>query len=210
VSPAAGEIHRAILHGFAASGRPPSWQQLRSIAARVELGAVLAELHDGDVVRLDGHGEIRAAYPFSAAPTTHVVTIAGGPSAYAMCAIDALGMAAMLNRDIAVHSVDPQSGTEIQVTITGGEAVWDPATAVVLVGSIAPTKIVNGECCPPDTDQACAAPAADRCCAVMNFFTSTSTAQIWLAAHPDVNAEILTQRQALRLGNDIFGQLLDQ
>jgi hypothetical protein len=44
----------------------------------------------------------------------------------------------------------------------------------------------------------------------MNFFTSTSTAQIWLAAHPDVNAEILTQRQALRLGNDIFGQLLDQ
>ena len=43
----------------------------------------------------------------------------------------------------------------------------------------------------------------------MNFFTSSDTAQAWIAAHPQVSGVMLSQGQALRLGVDIFGRLLD-
>ena len=45
--------------------------------------------------------------------------------------------------------------------------------------------------------------------AVMNFFTGTETAGAWVAAHPRAAGTILTKEQALRLGVDIFGRLLD-
>jgi hypothetical protein len=55
---------------------------------------------------------------------------------------------------------------------------------------------------------ACVTAAADRCCGVMNFFGSPDTAGAWLSAHTEVAGMVLTQRQALRLGTDIFGHLL--
>jgi hypothetical protein len=51
-------------------------------------------------------------------------------------------------------------------------------------------------------------PAADRCCTVMNFFTTPDAAQQWAAKHPQVTGTILNRQQALRLGVDIFGSLL--
>src|SRR5262245_4448470 len=83
VSPAARSVHRAILRAFAVTGTPPD-------PATLAAPEVLRELHDRDVVRLEEHGLIRAAYPFSARPTPHVVAVDGGPSVYAMCAVDAL------------------------------------------------------------------------------------------------------------------------
>lgn len=113
----------------------------------------------------------------------------------------------MLGRDTTITSTDPTSGDQIGVTVRAGQATWNPQTTVVLVGSDTTAQPTAGY--PPQSDQACAIPAADRCCGVMNFFTTTDTAQQWLAAHPDVAGVILTQRQALRLGVDIFGGLLD-
>ena len=40
--------------------------------------------------------------------------------------------------------------------------------------------------------------------------TSGENARRWAATHPEVSGVILTQRQALRLGVDIFGHLLDE
>jgi hypothetical protein len=34
-------------------------------------------------------------------------------------------------------------------------------------------------------------------------------ARAWLAGHPEVSGVVLSQEQALRLGVDIFGHLLD-
>jgi Alkylmercury lyase len=87
------------------------------------------------VIRLDEHGRVRAAYSFSGVPTPHTVAIDGGPTVYAMCAIDALGIADMLGRDITIASTDPASGQEINVTVHSGRASWTPGTAVVFVGS---------------------------------------------------------------------------
>jgi hypothetical protein len=78
-------------------------------------------------------GEIAVVYPFSGCPTAHRVSIDGRPEVYAMCAIDALGIAAMLELPIEVLSRDPVNGGEVWVRVDPGVgAWWDPEQAVVL------------------------------------------------------------------------------
>src|ERR1035438_3596517 len=74
-------VQRQVLRSFATTGRAPTASGLAETAARygTTAGEVLAGLHAGDFVQLGPGGGIRAAYPFSAAPTPHVVRIAGGP-----------------------------------------------------------------------------------------------------------------------------------
>src|SRR5262245_17244621 len=115
LSPAARGVHRAILLGFATAGAAPDRMALDRQTAGRDATAALGELHELDVVRLDDNGDVRAAYPFSAVPTAHLVTIDDGPRVYAMCAIDALGIAAMLGRRITIASTDPVAGTDITV-----------------------------------------------------------------------------------------------
>jgi hypothetical protein len=208
VSPAARALHREVLGTFAATGLAPDREELGARVLDWQLAPLLTELHEGDVIRLDDRGEIRAAYPFSAVPTPHRVAIDGGPTVYAMCAIDALGIAQMLGRDTAITSSDPVSGEQVSVSIHGGEAAWTPETAVVFVGSTAAADC--GDCCEPgEAGPGCDRPAAERCCTVMNFFTTADSAAAWQAAHPEVSGVVLSQPQALRLGIDIFGHLLD-
>ncbi len=104
----------------------------------------LAELHHKDVIRLDEAGQIRAAYPFPAASTGHLVAIDAGPTVYAMCAIDALGIAAMLDRNITITSADPVTGAQIAVSIQRGQATWRPGSAVVFVGAATPAATPGG------------------------------------------------------------------
>jgi hypothetical protein len=211
VTPAARAIHQAILRAFATTGHAPDTSALAAATPPGHrLAALLTELHDHDVVRLDHHGQIRAAYPFSAAPTSHLVAIGGGPTVYAMCAIDALGIADMLGRNTTISSTDPISGHEIRVAIGNGRADWTPDTAVVVVGSDTAAASTGGACRrPDDAERAGSVAAADLCCGVMNFFTNPDSARAWITAHPRVAGMVLNQEQALRLGVDIFGRLLD-
>lgn len=200
VSVPARIMHRTILRTFAATGQVPDRGALHdSTPAGHDVDVLLAELHDLDVVRLDTDGHIRAAYPFSALPTRHVVAIEDGPSVYSMCAVDALGIAEMLGRDIVITSTDPLTDEPVVVTIRAGRAVWLPEAAVVYVGANQPAEFTPGQI----------VAAADRCCTVMNFFADPKTAQQWIAANPTVAGVVLTQGQALKLGADIFGRLLN-
>ncbi|HEV8569198.1 MAG TPA: organomercurial lyase [Actinoplanes sp.] len=86
-------------------------------------------------------------------PTSHAVAIVGGPTASAMCAVDALGIVPMLGRDVTIASTDPYSGEPV--------------------------------------------------------FTSHTNANAWLDEHPAVSGVVLTKKQMLQLGVDIFGTLLE-
>jgi hypothetical protein len=99
-------MQQAVLRSFAATGRPPAKEALDRVAADGSLTAqeVLSALHRGDYVRLDTAGRIVAAYPFSPGPTRHRVTLPGGRTVFAMCAIDALGIPAMLDTDAKIDS----------------------------------------------------------------------------------------------------------
>src|SRR5260370_543570 len=114
---------------------------------------VLAELDREDFLTLGADGTIRAAYPFSATQTPHRVRISGGAEAWSMCAIDALGIPAMLGRDVVITSADPVTGATVTVTAGPGRStVWEPRSAVVFLGS-----------------RSCPGPAATVRCGALNF-----------------------------------------
>ncbi|MEU4291746.1 alkylmercury lyase family protein [Kribbella sp. NPDC026596] len=173
--------HQLILRSFAATGRAPDDLQAE----------VLQSLHDVDAIRLTSYGEIAVAYPFSAVPTRHRVRIGEQVEAYAMCAIDALGIAPMLGQDTVIESVDVTNGRPIRVVTRAGVTSWEPAGALVFIGA-----------------DAGGGPSADCCCDYLNFFTDSSSARAWVAAHPDVPGQIINQSDAESLAVWLFGQLL--
>lgn len=205
-------IHRQVLYGFATGGRAPGRAELAASAQVTEADAerALAWLHEHDLLRLDEAARIRSAYPFSAVPTGHRVRIEAGPEVFAMCAIDALGIAAMLIRAITVTSADPVTREEIivQVAADGRTATWRPDSTVVYLGQ-------RGDCAPCDgpatgSSDGLGGPAAeDVCCGQVNFFATTDNARTWAAAHPGVTGQILPQPKALLLATEVFGPLLD-
>ena len=200
-------VQQQVLRSFATAGRPPAAPALAETAARygTTADAVLARLHTTDILRLGPHGEIRAAYPFSGVPTRHVVDIDGGPRVHAMCAIDALGIAAMLGSRVVITSADPGTGGPVAVTVQadGKTAAWQPRTAVVFSGQRFPAG-------PDDAGPGSPAmpAAAEVCCGYMNFFVSDASAAAWAGTHPEVTGSVLDQIAALHEGRAIFGPLL--
>ncbi|MFK0294417.1 alkylmercury lyase family protein [Streptomyces sp. NPDC090442] len=206
-------VQQAVLRHFATTGRAPDTARLEAATggaadtALRPVNEVLAELAREDFLTLDENGRIAAAYPFSATPTRHRVVIDGGTRgtqgihAWAMCAIDALGIPAMLGKDVVVHSSDPVTGEPITVTLAATDtatgtnqdshAIWEPSTAVVFVGR----RSYSG-------------PAAAVCCDALNFFASGATARAWKADHPDVHGRLVDQSQAEHIGRRVFGPLL--
>jgi hypothetical protein len=201
-------VQQRVLRAFAESGQPPTRADLDDAATPFTADNVLAALHAADFLRLRADGVIGAAYPFSAVPTPHVVEIEDGPRVFAMCAIDALGMAAMLGRNVTIHSAEPGTGAPISVRVRAGKerAVWEPATAVVFAGQ-------RSDCGPrtqPEPSAKTAVPsiAADVCCGSINFFTTKASAKRWAHAHPEIIGQVLSRKDALRTGVRIFGPLL--
>jgi Alkylmercury lyase len=186
-------VHQVVLHAFAATGAPPGRDLLDPAARPFDSGQVLAELAAGDYLCLGQDGQITAAYPFSATPTPHTVQITGGAVTWSMCAIDALGISAMLSTPVQITSADPATGERVTVAVTRSSATWDPDTAVVFAGR---------------TASACPGPSAVTCCGHINFFTSHATAAEWAGARPGITGAILSQARALHTGQQIFGQLL--
>ena len=186
-------VHQAVLRSFVRTGAAPGIASLAEHAEPFNLSQVLAELADGDFLYLDRAGQITAAYPFSALQTRHRVRISGGATAFAMCAIDALGVSAMVGLPVVIESADPSTGEPIAVEVDGANSTWDPPTAVVYVGRTAGER---------------AGPSASVCCGYINFFATRAAATAWAASHPEITGGILGKARALQVGIGIFGQLL--
>jgi hypothetical protein len=190
----ARQVHQAVLGAFARTGQPPARGELERLARShgAGPGAALAELAEADVMAFTADGEIRAAYPFSPVRTPIQVSWAGGPAVYAMCAIDALGMSAMLGRPVTITAAEPGTGRVITVSADGDRARWQPRTAVVFAGSA-------GDACRP---------SADCACGYINFFATARAARAWARRHPEVTGRLLTRQGALGIGIAEFGALL--
>ena len=190
----ARQVHLAVLAAFIADGHPPASAALDRLARAYggEPGPVRAELAATDVLAFTADREIRAAYPFSAAPTPIRVSWAGGPPVHAMCAIDALGMSAMLGRPVTIIAAEPGTGRIITVHADGGQARWTPRAAVVFAGAAG--------------EPSC--PSADRSCGYINFFTSARAARAWARRHPEVTGTVMSRQGALHCGIAEFGTLM--
>ena len=187
------ELYVWILRHFATGGRPSS-AATRDAAATLGLDGAsgLDALVREDLVHLDGGGEIAVAYPFSGRATVHRVRFPNGQEAYAMCALDALGIAPMFDQAITIASRDPVSGEEIGVHVApSGEAAWQPESAVVVAGATAG----QGDSC-------------QSCCPVLNFFASADNAERWLDQHAHVRGQVITMQEAILAGRAVFGDVL--
>lgn len=193
LDPAEKALHRAILRTFAGTGRPPAPGDLdpASAGSGRSTADLLAALHDLDAIRLTPDGQIAVAYPFSATPTRHRVRIGDRTDVFAMCAIDAVGMSAMLGEDTRIDSTDVTTGQPITVAMIAGHTRWDPPGAVVFVGA-----------------DAGGGPSADSCCDYLNFFADEAAATAWTTTHPQIPGRVLTQAEAEDLGTRLFGPLL--
>jgi hypothetical protein len=187
-------VHQAVLRAFVHTGTAPGIADLVGASEPHSASVVLAELAAGDFLCLDRAGQITAAYPFSTLPTRHRVRIADNATVSSMCAIDALGISAMVGHPVVIESADPSTGEPVTVNVDGASSTWDPATAVVYVGR------TGGEC---------EGPSASVCCGYMNFFASRAAADAWAASHPQITGGVLSQDRALEVGIAIFGHLLD-
>jgi hypothetical protein len=190
----ARRVHLAVLAAFTATGQPPPPAELERLARAHggPRGPVLAELARTDVLAFTADGQIRAAYPFSPAPTAIRVSWPDGPQVHAMCAIDALGMSAMLGRPVTITAAEPGTGRTITVAVDRDRALWKPRTAVVFAGAA----------------DGASGPAADRSCGYINFFTTARAARAWIRHHPEVTGTLMRRDGALKCGIAEFGALI--
>lgn len=188
-------LYRWILERFADATSPDAGAVAEHAAALgLNTGDALATLAREDLVHADERGAIVVAYPFSGRPRGHRVLIDNSRTVQAMCALDALGIAAMLDQPIEVTSCDPSSGAEVWVRVHPGEgAWWEPRSAVVLAGS-----------------SCCDGPSYHGCCDVLNFFESAGRAAAYLDHHADVNGLPISITEAIEAGRAIFGDIFKE
>ena len=181
------KLYRAILERLAA-GKRPDEKWLTDEGAATE---AVDRLAAADLIALDAEGGVALAYPLSAHPSRHRVELDDGRQLWACCAIDALGIPAMVGVAGTVVAQTPGGEGEVHVQVgPRGEPIADPVEAVVLAG-------VAG-----DGTTAC------RACPFINFFGSEATASAFQEQHPEMTASVLSIANAATAGRRLFGDLL--
>lgn len=184
-------LYRALLPAFAATGAPPPLADAAAGAGLTTNRArtALYELAAADLVSLDGDGTLAGAFPLSARPTRHRVQVQHGPVLHAMCAVDALGVPAMLGRTAVVTSTDPASGEPVQVQVTqDGRLDVEPPDAVVLLARTGEGQL------------------ATACCSVIDFYADSASARRALD-RPGTRGTVLSVAEAYALAGALFADL---
>jgi hypothetical protein len=189
-------VWRTVLRLYVELGRAPLIAELAATTdiTTNKLVALLNDLESRDLVGLDRAPEqIRLAYPFTETETDHRVDL-NGRTLRALCAIDALGVAAMYGSDTTIISRCRHCGKAVQVTTAAaGRELADvnPSHSMVWY------------------DFAYDGSAASSCCPSIAFFCSPSHLQLWQEASTNPRAGIgLSMGEALEVGRAIFGPIL--
>jgi alkylmercury lyase len=189
-------VWRTTLQLYAKYGRAPSTIELAADAdiAVDRLTDLLAELDGRDQIGFErATARIRWAYPFTEANTGHRVEL-NGQTLRALCAIDALGVAAMYRADTTITSPCRHCGTTVSITTAAaGRALAHvyPSDATVWY------------------DFAYEGRAAASCCPSIAFFCSAAHLQSWKDSSQAPRVGIaLSMDEALELGRAIFGPVL--
>lgn len=184
-------IRIAILRAFATRGHCPDVAELASETGvpTQEVKSALAELARRDLVVLGEGGRLTGAYPFTANETRHSVR-RSDLVLRAMCAIDALGVGAMLGEDTEVLSTCRACVCPIAVKTSEEGMELDtlhPPEAVIWVG-----EVYSGNC------------GATSLCDSIAFFCSDEHLQEWRSSAEAVRGHRLTVEDAHQVGCAIF------
>lgn len=193
--PATDRVRVALLQLYSEDGRAPTTGALAERAGLnvTSVQTLLEELRRRDLVVLDGE-RIVGAYPFTDRDTGHRVTL-DGRVLNAMCAVDALGIAAMTDRDITIASRCRHCGAPIRIASRDqGRALAqiEPRTAVMWQ-----SIRYEGAC------------ATNSLCATTAFFCSDDHLSAWCREQAADEAGFrLSIEEGLEAGGALFGPSL--
>jgi len=193
IDPLARTVLRAILERFIAAGPPVTAEEVAGLLRAREPAEVykaIARLDEKDLI-LAQDGQVILAYPFSATPTAFQLVFADGRERYAVCAIDALGVPAMVDQPVTIRSRCHHCGEPLEIFARPDGPVGG-AGIMVWVGERGDVR-----------RRACTS-----ICLTLNFFRSEEHLRGWREAHPDVLGAAATLAEAFKLGAKIFGELL--
>jgi mercuric reductase len=189
------EMRRAILELYARLGRAPAPEEITWYCgiATEHVFTLLHRLAKRDLVVLDGD-RLTGVYPLTDRPTEHRVRVEG-PTLYAMCAIDALGVGAMYGTSSVIESRCRLCGAAIDITTADRgrrlETVL-PAETMVLAGIA-----YRGGC------------AATSLCTTIAFFCSDAHLRQWQFGQASAGTGFrLSTDEAFEVGRAIFGPTL--
>jgi hypothetical protein len=189
ISPGALRLYRALIDAFItdgdvpASAARPGADELDEQDAR----AALDKLTVADWIARDEHGRVIALYPFSPEPTDVRVAI-GGVERHAMCAIDALGVAPMLDRPVTVTSACPICDAEVHINVAPDRiAARRPRSSIVI------------------RRRTCGSAHATRCSAT-RFACSPQHARDWIARHGGPDDVVLSLERAFIEARRMFAR----
>ena len=187
-------LRRRVLERFA-TGATVSLSSLaeRSRIAPAQIREILRRLAAADLLVLDGTGEIvLAAYPFSSIPTPHRVRLIGR-EVFALCAVDALGIPAMLQEGAGISSQCGHCGSPVEIQARPEQLTRHlPSEAVVWFPSS------EDDCCP----------VAQSRCPNISFFCTSDHLEAWRKANGQPPGVVLSLLEAFEAGREIFGSLL--
>lgn len=116
------EVRLALLSCFIDSSGPVACTGLAAKLqkADIDVPVTIKRLEKKGLIVIQS-GAISGLYPYSAIPTKHKVQLHDGRSIFAMCAIDALGVAYELEQNIKVSSSCALCNEAIEIEIFGEE-----------------------------------------------------------------------------------------
>ena len=187
-------IRRRVL-SILALGVTPT---VRVLADRCEtpsdhIREILGRLAAMDLLLVDATGEIvLAAYPFSSIPTPHRVHLSGR-EVFALCAVDALGITAMLNEDTRISSRCAHCGSPVEIQARPEQLTRHLSSEIVVWF---PTS--EGDYCS----------VAESRCPNISFFCTSDHLEVWRNVNGQPPGLVLSLLEAFEAGREIFGSLL--
>ena len=139
----------------------------------------------GDWAGRDDAGAIVALYPFSLVPTPVRVWL-DASERFAMCAIDALGVAPMLDHETRIESRCPVCDAALALTVgpEGVRAASPETIGIVYRRTVGPAHLSR--------------------CGATRFFCSPDDARAWLATNGGAEDVLLSAEAAFARGREIF------
>ena len=184
-------VWRTSIKLFAQLGRAPTFAELSAATGEPEASvkSVLNELQRRDLLGVT-QDTLEYVYPFTTRETGHRVRF-HGLILNALCAIDALGVGAMLKTDAIVESKCARCGSAIRLTTAEGGRMLEVVSPTELVVWYEFSTYSNT--------------AASSCCPEIAFFCSDEHLR---RLRSDRQGSRLTAREALEVGRAIFEPVL--
>jgi hypothetical protein len=187
----ARRLHRVLFDALLLEGDVPALSVLadRLHTSPEVLRDAMRTLEAADYLAIDSDDQLTCLYPFSVAPTPHVVHVHGARR-FAMCAVDALGIPAMLDQELDIDDRCAVCHVPIAVRARPG---------VIVSANPRQTLVV--------ARREAAEPACAACCPFTVFVCGQEHADAFVRRVPGTLA--LSLAEALSHAEEIFGGLRD-